>query len=356
MSLYRRPGGTYDSYLYVDGVRYRRATNTKNRRLAESIERKFEEELLRQRHGITQYDPEMSFGELVAKFCGSECFKSWHNERFQVLLPYFEKRPIASINKKMLREYRSYRHKGRALTESTINRDLQCLRRVLNWAVEESFIADNPIRGLHLEPERRKKKPVLSLQEQDSLLPQCALHLRQIAITALQTGMRRGELLQQRWEDVYFEIGLLYVTHSKTSGGESRPIPMSQELKQLLLPLRKAQGLVFTLNGKPIHTIKTAWKAAIRRSGIRYLRFHYLRHTFNTRLMEAGVMREVRMALLGHTFGDTHEGYEHVELPMLREAISRLEAWTKAERAKLQAQSETHEPKGEQENAKESAA
>ncbi|PYP86023.1 MAG: hypothetical protein DMG65_19685 [Candidatus Angelobacter sp. Gp1-AA117] len=65
----------------------------------------------------------------------------------------------------------------------------------------------------------------------------------------------------------------------------------------------------------------------MRRAGIRYIRFHYLRHTFNTRLLELGVPREVRMALLGHTFGDTHESYEHVELPMKREAIRKLDQW-----------------------------
>jgi integrase len=80
--------------------------------------------------------------------------------------------------------------------------------------------------------------------------------------------------------------------------------------------------------------VKTAWKAAIRRAGIRYLRFHYLRHTFNTRLLELRVSREVRMALLGHTFGDTHESYEHVELPLKREAIRKLEAWLEAEAIK----------------------
>ena len=57
------------------------------------------------------------------------------------------------------------------------------------------------------------------------------------------------------------------------------------------------------------------------------MRFHHLRHTFTTRLLELGVSREVRMALLGHTFGDTHESYEHVELPMKREAIRKLDEW-----------------------------
>jgi hypothetical protein len=61
-----------------------------------------------------------------------------------------------------------------------------------------------------------------------------------------------------------------------------------------------------------------------------------LRHTFNTRLLELSVPREVRMALLGHTFGDTHESYEHVELPLKREAIKKLEAWREAETTKTE--------------------
>jgi hypothetical protein len=92
--------------------------------------------------------------------------------------------------------------------------------------------------------------------------------------------------------------------------------------------------LIFTFEGKPIGSLKTGWKAAIRRAGIRYIRFHYLRHTFNTRMLELSVPREVRMALLGHTFGDTHESYEHVELPLKREAIRKLEAWHITETAK----------------------
>jgi integrase len=124
---------------------------------------------------------------------------------------------------------------------------------------------------------------------------------------------------------------MLYVSHSKTPEGEAREIPLSDRLLALLSEMRKDSGLIFTYAGKPIHKIKTAWMAAIRRSGIRYIRFHYLRHTFNTRLLELGVTREVRMALLGHTFGDTHESYEHVEMPLKREAIRKLDAWLKEE-------------------------
>jgi integrase len=208
-----------------------------------------------------------------------------------------------------------------------VNRDIECLRHLLYWAVDEGLIATNPLARIRLERERRKKKPVLSYEEETALLCHAPGHLRDIIIVALDTGMRRGEILSQRWEDIDFERKLLYVTHSKTPEGEAREIPLTARVLELLTRMRKPDGLLFTFAGKAIHSIKTAWKATIRRAGIRYLRFHYLRHTFTTRLLELGVSREVRMALVGHSFGDTHESYEHVELPMKRAAIALLDAW-----------------------------
>src|SRR5207237_8712432 len=109
---------------------------------------------------------------------------------------------------------------------------------------------------------------------------------------------------------------------------EAREIPLTKRLFDLLEPHRQAEGLIFTFNGRPLHKIKTAWKAAIRRAGIRYFRFHDLRHAFATRCMEAGVAQEVRKALMGHSSGeDVHSIYLHIEFPAKREAIRKLEAW-----------------------------
>jgi hypothetical protein len=66
----------------------------------------------------------------------------------------------------------------------------------------------------------------------------------------------------------------------------------------------------------------------LKNAQIRHVRFHDLRHTFNTRLMEAGVMQEIRMALMGHSSGSKiHATYTHIELPAKREAIRKLEQW-----------------------------
>ena len=326
MSLFKR-GGVYWSYVYVDGVRHGRSTNTGSRRLAEQIDQKHKEERRLKNTLCPELDPNMRFAALAGRFLGEGGAKLWHRDRLKILLPYFADFTISKINKSAIRQFRLERHRQKTLTETTINRDIECLRHLLYWAVDEGLLAANPIARIRMERERRKKKPVLSFAEETLLLQATSLHLRNIVVAALDTGMRRGEILHQVWEDVDFPRRLLYVTHSKTPEGEAREIPLTDRVFTLLSAMRKDTGLIFTFGGLPIHSVKTAWKASIRRAGIRYIRFHYLRHTFATRLLELSVSREVRMALLGHIFGDTHESYEHVELPLKREAIRKLEAW-----------------------------
>ena len=203
---------------------------------------------------------------------------------------------------------------------------------MLFWAVDEGILLANPLSRLRLERERKKKRPVLSLEEEARLLAAAAPHLRPILIAALDSGMRRGEILQQRWEDVDFNRNLLFVTRSKTPEGEAREIPLTARFRQLLEATQQPSSTVFAFEGRPIRQVKTAWKAALRRSGIRILRLHDLRHTFNTRLMEAGVMQEVRKSVMGHSSGeDINATYTHVELPAKREAIRKLEVWVQSQ-------------------------
>lgn len=228
----------------------------------------------------------------------------------------------------MINDYRRRRHTAKAVTEATVNRDLQAFRHILNWAVDEGFLAANPLVRLRLVPERRQPRPVLSLEDESKLLDAAAPHLRLIIVTALDTGMRLGELLHQFWEHIDFNRRVLSVTKSKTAGGEGREIPLTERVYALLASIRHPKGPVFTFNEQPIGAVKTAWRAAMRRAGIPYRRFHDLRHTFNTRLMEAGVMQEIRRALMGHSPGkDVNSIYTHIELPVKREAIRKLEAW-----------------------------
>jgi integrase len=338
MTLYRR-GKVWWSYVGVRGVRHSKSTNTSNHRLAEEVDRNHKHELAFVREQALQLKPDMPFEELAARFLANTGAKTWHLGRLKLLLPFFGEFSIGRVTKNLTREYRQWRHRHKTLTDTTVNRDLECLRHIFFWAVDEGLLLTNPLSRMKLERERKRKRPVLSLDEEELLVQAAAPHLRPIIITALDAGMRRGELLTQRWEDVDFARRLLFVTHSKTPEGESREIPLASRLFNLLWDMRENEGLIFTFKGQPVHSIKTAWKTTLLRAGIRRYRFHDLRHTFNTRLMEAGVIREVRMSLMGHSLGDDPQAtYTHVELPVKREAIRKLESWTVEQRKQLSLQ------------------
>ena len=328
MSLLKR-GNTWWAYFYQDNVRHQESTGTSSRKQAEAIEKKLKEEANLRRHQVVQVDPNMTFGELAARFIANASPKGFHLEKLDKLLPYFADVPTTHINKGMVLEYRKARHaKKPKLTVATVNRDIAVLRHLLYWAVDNSFLVSNPLTRVPMVRERRVSRPVISLEEELQMLKAAPTHLRLMIVTALDSGMRRGEILHQIWDHVDFGRRVLYVTRSKTPEGEAREIPLTARLFQLLSGIQKKEGPIFTFHSQAVASVKTAWKSMLARAGLRHLRFHDLRHTFNTRLMEAGVMQEVRKAIMGHSSGGgINAVYTHVELPSKRKAIASLEAW-----------------------------
>jgi integrase len=337
MSLYKR-GKTYWAAIWVDGVRTMRSLETSNRRQAETLEQRFRDELHTKRFQLPNLKPEMLFGELYGRFLAEGEVKPHHQDRAKMFLPFFSEMPIGQITKNDIARYRKHRHeehrrkqKGddqKTLSETTINRDVEVIRHILFWAADEGIIAANPIARIRMVRERGKRRPVMSVAEEMKLLEACSKHLRQIVIMALDTGMRRGELLNQKVEHVDFERNVLSVTHSKTAEGEHRLIPLTSRVRALLDERHESSGLIFSYDGQPIRSLKTGWAAALRRAGLPHSRFHDLRHTFNSRLVEVGVVADIRKVLMGHSGGgDVHSLYTHVELPVLRRAIHLLDVW-----------------------------
>jgi integrase len=354
MSLYKR-GKVYWSAIWVDGVRQMRSLETSNRRRAETLEQAFKDELHTQRFHLRDLKPQMPFGELYARFLAEGEGKPYHIERSKLFLPFFSEMEIGQINRNDIARYRKVRHveylakqeenTAKPLSETTINRDIEVVRHLLFWAADEGFLPANPIARIRMARERRQRRPVMPVAEEVKLLRSCSDHLWPIVTAALDTGMRRGELLGQLWEHVDFDRRLISVTHSKTPEGEHRLVPMTHRVYEMLSAVRQPSGPVFTYDGGPLRNLKTGWAGALRRAGIPHYRFHDLRHTFNSRLVEAGVIADVRKELMGHSKGgDVHSLYTHVELPTLRDAIARLEAWRSAKLSTLTTCSTEGEP------------
>ena len=335
-TLFKR-GGIWWAYWWMDGVRSHASTETGNKRLAKQIGQKLRDDAVARKHQMITTDPRLTIGELAARFIADAGPTPYQLGRLEELLPFFADRAVTSINKGHADEYRLWRKQQKPLSDATVNRDLSVMRRILNWGVDNALILSTPFARLRLVRERKQKTRILGVRDEAPLLDACAGHFRPIVMMALDTGMRRGELLNQRWEDVDLDRRLLLVTKSKTRGGEGREIPFTDRVYEFLRGRAQAEGYLFTFHKRPIHLVKTAWRLALQRSAIRRLRFHDLRHTFNTRLMEAGVIQDVRKTLMGHSSGnDVHAGYTHIELPAKREAIRRLEQWLAAQLRELE--------------------
>lgn len=330
MSLWKR-GNVWWAIYFVDGVRHQQSTGTSNKRLAAKFEQKLKDEAAARKFGMveTLADGQMTFGDLAARFLAGADVRPHHLDRLKNLLPYFADTLLLRLNKGMASDFRMSRHREKTVSDATINRDLSVLRHILYWAVDSSILPSNPLTRLRLARERRVRRPVMSVEDEIKLLSVAPIHLKRIIIAALDTGMRRGEILHQLWEHLDMQRKVLSVTRSKTPEGEAREIPLTRRLYQLLSENHCNAGLVFTYKDQPIsYTIKTSWAGALKKAKLRHYRFHDLRHTHNTRLMEAGVMQEVRMALMGHQNQDkVHATYTHVELPVKRKAIAKLEEW-----------------------------
>ena len=93
MSLFKR-GDVWWSYFYVDGVRHQSSTGTSNHRRAETIEAKLKEEVNNRRFQIVDVDPNMTFGELAARFISSGSARPHHNYHLKFLLPFFSDLPV----------------------------------------------------------------------------------------------------------------------------------------------------------------------------------------------------------------------------------------------------------------------
>jgi integrase len=337
MSLYKR-GDVYWTAIWIEGVRTMRSLETSNRRHAETLEQRLKDKLHTKRFQLPDFKPEMLFGELHGRFLAEGEVKPHHRDRAKQFLPFFSETPIGSITKNDIARYRKHRHKEhlmkqkketpKRLSETTVNRDVEVIRHILFWAADEGILPANPIARIRMVRERGTRRPVMSVAEEIRLLGACSEHLWPIVITALDTGMRRGELLGQLWEHVDFNRNLISVTRSKTAEGEHRPVPLTSRVRAMLADHRKESGLIFTYEGHPISRPKSGWAGALRRAGLPHYRFHDLRHTFNSRLVEAGVIADVRKALMGHSGGgDVHSIYTHIDIPVLREAIHRLDQW-----------------------------
>ena len=245
----------------------------------------------------------------------------------RVFKPFFGNSYLHEIGVLDIEQYRTARLNA-GISRSTMNRHVALLKKMLNLAIDWGYLKENPARRVKLFSEKDNlRERILSPSEEVELLTKCAPHLRSIVLTALHSGMRRGEILGLRWYQVDLVKRLIRV--EKTKSGKNRIVPINAVLHEELGRLQRLAGRsenVFS-NPKtkaPIKDTKTAFYGATRRAGIKGLRFHDLRHTFASRLVAAGVDLNTIKELLGHSSLSTTQRYLHANAEQKRNAVEVL--------------------------------
>ncbi|WP_435626603.1 tyrosine-type recombinase/integrase [Candidatus Ferrigenium straubiae] len=205
---------------------------------------------------------------------------------------------VAGLSGKLMAEWRDQRLKE--VSGSTTNRDLNLISHVINVARKEWGIhIDNPISMIRRPAENRARSRRLGIGEEEKLLAELEETtrsergtfkeggsrnpwVRPLVILALETAMRRGELLSLRWADVF--LADRYVRLHDTKNGESRDVPLSARAYEVLAGLpRHISGRVFPITAD---AIKKVFTRAVERADLGDLHFHDLRHEATSRIAE----------------------------------------------------------------------
>ena len=192
-------------------------------------------------------------------------------------------------------------------------------------AIEWGKVHDNPVRKVRFFPENKRHLRYFTKEEIKALYNACAEHLKPIIIVALNTGMRKGEILNLKWEDIDFRQKIIYLLETKNN--EKREIPMNQVVFDTLLKVRKPPNspyVFYNKDGKPFDDVKTAFWRALKRAGIKNFRFHDLRHTFASHLVMAGVDLNTVKELLGHKDIKMTQRYAHLSPDHKKIAVETL--------------------------------
>jgi integrase len=273
-------------------------------------------------------------------------------------------RPMTDLNTFAVEGMRQ-RWKREGMQPRSINRDVQRLQSVLSRAVEWRVLDGHPLAGLKpMKADKTGRVRFLSSGEEESLrralveredrlrearirfntwrvargkqpLPEregeLLDHLRPLVLVAINTGLRRGELLGLTWDDVNLPAKLLTVRAESAKSGHTRRVPLNGEAHRVLTAWHSRRGapagdsLVFPgAGGRRIARIDTAWRGLMKAAGITGFRLHDCRHHFASRLVQRGVDLYAVKELLGHSEIAMTERYSHLAPDNLRAAVDAL--------------------------------
>lgn len=330
MGLIRDPKSKNIYIQYVDaaGKRRRVSTHTGSAAKAEKLLTDIRFQVRAEKLGLVQQAKHTKFEVFGEQFLSTHVAKkrsarSDHQRYEKWILPHFSGQWLHEIRREDIEQFQTHllgqnSERDSKLNPATVNRVLALLRTLFSKAVSWGYLVRNPVASVQLSREKPRER-VLSRDEEASLLAVSLGDLGPLVRFLVNTGLRRGEALALTWADV--EGNQVFVRAQKTE--HSRRVPLNVVALQSLSVVRARP----TPWGRFKNNLTRTFSAAVRRAklpttGDDKITVHTLRHTFGTRLAEAGIDLKTIMKLMGHRSIAMTLRYQHQERG--REAVDAL--------------------------------
>ena len=249
----------------------------------------------------------LTVGDLLERY-ESEVIPTHKGSRREIyksrtLRKNFSKIRLCDLSPSDVRQYRDIRLK--TISPATLRRELAVLSSAINHASKEwgIFVSTNPVTAISVPRTANARSRRLEADEQNRLLSASNGELRRIIIIALETGMRRGEILQIRRSHIDFILQTLLIPRTKTD--TPRTIPLSSMAVVSLKEQISISGNITPIRETPLFSLlpdslSQAFRRLCRRLEIQNLHFHDLRHEATSRLFEKGLNPVEVATITGH--------------------------------------------------------
>ena len=335
--MFKRNNGVwYTCIRHKNGKKVQKCLGTKNKASAQRNDTKIRDEINEGTYFERLAGQNKTFKDMVDKFLMeyaptvSRNMQTSYKTSLNHLIPFFGETNLLSITSKMASRYKVLR-KGEGASPASVNRELSMLSTAFNLAIKEwEWVKENPVSKVKNDKENNEIDRWLERDEEKMILDNSPEWLRDMILFAVNTGLRQGELLLLTWSRVNLLRKTILITETKN--GKPKTLPLNKFALDVLNNRSKVRSIkgdlvFFDQSGKKIHpnNLRASFYIVLRKVGIEDFRWHDLRHTFATRLAQAGKDLYKISKLLGHKDITMTQRYAHHCPESLRDAVEALE-------------------------------
>ena len=258
----------------------------------------------------------------------------------------FGNRIIGTLKPVELENYQEKRT-GEGAAPATIDMEISIAKTMITKAFDNDMVDGRILKAFRsvkrkLRHGSNARKRIVRVDEYQRLIDKAAQHLKPIIITAFNTGMRMGEILNLKWSQVDRKAGFIRLPAESTKEKKDKTIPINHHVETLLndLPRALRHNNVFTYRGNSIQEcgIKRSFRTACRDAKVPYGRktengitFHDIRRTVKTNMLNAGIDKAYRDTILGHSLKGMDVHYIAPDESDLKRAMDSFTEWLDGE-------------------------